>query len=117
MEEEDCKYFGICKCCLRDGCFKSMWVNYEVDGVSQNYGEMLNECFDLCVSVFYFFLYSNYIFNLLSRFFWVSTSLTRTHPCLYIITNNSFVCCKLLRRSISSNYNIFHCSAVTSRAS
>ncbi|XP_073964477.1 uncharacterized protein [Choristoneura fumiferana] len=48
MEVEDSKYFGICKCCLRDGCFRSMWVEYEVDGVVQNYGEMLNECFDLC---------------------------------------------------------------------
>ncbi|XP_048003506.1 gastrula zinc finger protein XlCGF57.1-like isoform X2 [Leguminivora glycinivorella] len=47
MDAEDDKYFGLCKCCFQDGSFRSLWAEHEDNGVVQNYGEMLNECFSL----------------------------------------------------------------------
>ncbi|XP_063543918.1 zinc finger protein 426-like [Cydia strobilella] len=47
MDVEEDKFFGLCKCCLQDGCFRSLWAEHEDNGVLQNYGKMLNECFSL----------------------------------------------------------------------
>ncbi|KAG7298333.1 hypothetical protein JYU34_017935 [Plutella xylostella] len=41
---------GLCRCCLAEGCYKELGAPYFCGGHTEVYGDMLMECFDICIS-------------------------------------------------------------------
>lgn len=44
---------GLCRCCLSEGCYKDLGSEYTWMDDTEVYADMLLECFDISVSIFY----------------------------------------------------------------